>query len=51
MPAVLVVGAGGYIGDGVARAFRRAGYQTYGVIRHEKQKEHLLRNEITPVIG
>jgi nucleoside-diphosphate-sugar epimerase len=50
-PSVLVVGAAGYIGDGVARAFRRAGYLTYGVIRDEKQREHLVRNEIIPVIG
>eukprot|EP00026_Physarum_polycephalum_P012605 Phypoly_transcript_12928.p1 GENE.Phypoly_transcript_12928~~Phypoly_transcript_12928.p1 ORF type:complete len:313 (+),score=37.55 Phypoly_transcript_12928:152-1090(+) len=50
-PSVLVIGASGYIGDGVARAFRRAGYLTYGVIRDEKQREHLVRNEIIPVIG
>jgi len=46
-----VVGAGGYIGDGVARAFRRAGYRVYGVVRKEAQEAHLLANEIIPVKG
>lgn len=53
MAKVLVVGASGYIGEGVARAFRRAGYRVYGVVRKHDPKvwEHLLRNEITPVQG
>ena len=49
--SVLVFGAVGYIGEGIAKAFRRNGYKVYGVLRDESKKEHLLRNEIIPVIG
>jgi len=48
---VLVFGAGGYIGEGVAAAFRRQGYIVYGVIRNEKKSSQLLKREIIPVIG
>jgi nucleoside-diphosphate-sugar epimerase len=48
---VLVVGAAGYIGGGVARAFRRAGYLVYGLIRHESARDQLLREEIIPILG
>jgi len=47
---VLVVGAAGFIGLGVARAFRRAGRTVYGVVRSEKAAQELLRNEIIPVL-
>eukprot|EP01113_Clastostelium_recurvatum_P041330 TRINITY_DN6549_c0_g1_i2.p1 TRINITY_DN6549_c0_g1~~TRINITY_DN6549_c0_g1_i2.p1 ORF type:complete len:315 (-),score=61.19 TRINITY_DN6549_c0_g1_i2:108-1025(-) len=49
--SVLVIGAGGYIGEGVARAFRRAGYHVYGVTRSDKAADTLTRNEIVPVKG
>ncbi len=48
--SVFVVGAGGYIGLGVALAFRRAGYRVYGLIRNEKYVNTLLQNEIEPIV-
>ena len=48
---VLVVGASGYIGDGVARAFRRAGYRVYGLTRDSSKADYFIQNEIIPVIG
>jgi NAD(P)-dependent dehydrogenase (short-subunit alcohol dehydrogenase family) len=48
---VLILGAGGYIGEGIAIAFRRAGFKTYGVIRNEKKKLDLIKNEIIPIIA
>jgi len=47
---VLVVGAGGSLGLGISRGFRRAGYIVYGVVRGEKHVQELLRNEIIPVV-
>jgi len=49
--SVLVIGASGYIGFAVARAFRQAGYFVYGVIRNENKKALLLAHEIIPVIA
>jgi len=49
--SVLVIGAGGYIGQGVAIAFRRAGYVVYGLLRNEAKAKFLLLHEIIPVIG
>lgn len=49
--AVLVTGANGYIGNAVARAFARAGWRTYGLIRTDAIAVALARNEIHPVIG
>lgn len=49
--SVLVFGALGYIGEGVAKAFRRHGYKVYGVLRDEAKKDLLLKNEIIPVVG
>lgn len=48
---VFVVGSSGYIGEGVALAFRRNGYKVFGLIRDEKKSKNLLRNEIIPIIG
>jgi UDP-glucose 4-epimerase len=48
---VFVVGASGYIGGGVAKSFRRAGYKVYGLVRDEKRAKELLKAEIIPVIG
>jgi len=48
---VVVLGANGYIGEGVALAFRRAGYKVYAVFRNEKYKAHFINHEIIPVIG
>jgi len=49
--SVFVIGASGYIGLGVALAFRRAGYCVYGLIRNEKNSNTLLQNEIEPVVA
>jgi len=48
---VLVLGATGYIGNGVARAFRRAGHQVYGLCRSAEKARLLARDEIHPVVG
>ncbi|KAL1878538.1 hypothetical protein VTK73DRAFT_7879 [Phialemonium thermophilum] len=48
---VLVTGATGYIGSAVARAFVRAGWITYGLIRSESAKTRLAAEEILPVVG
>ena len=48
---VFVTGATGYIGFGVATAFRRAGHEVVGLARSEDKAKRLLENEIRPVIG
>lgn len=47
----LVLGANGYIGNAVARAFVRGGYMTYGLIRSAKSAHGLESEEILPVVG
>jgi UDP-glucose 4-epimerase len=49
--SVFVIGANGYIGRGVALAFRRAGYRVYGLIRNEQHSNDLLKNEIEPLVA
>jgi nucleoside-diphosphate-sugar epimerase len=49
--SVFVIGASGYIGLGVALAFRRAGYRVYGLIRNEKHSNTLVQNEIEPIVA
>ncbi|KAE8419139.1 hypothetical protein BDV36DRAFT_308169 [Aspergillus pseudocaelatus] len=51
MPKVLITGANGYIGNAVARAFVRAGWITYGLIRSKTTATSLAVEEIIPVIG
>ncbi|OKL62086.1 hypothetical protein UA08_02729 [Talaromyces atroroseus] len=51
MPKVLVTGANGYIGNAVAKAFNRAGWKTYGLIRRIQDAPDLTQNEIHPIIG
>lgn len=48
---VFVIGASGYIGLGVALAYRRAGYRVYGLIRNAKHSNTLLQNEIEPIVA
>lgn len=48
---VLVTGANGYIGNAVARAFIRAGWMTYGLIRNAQAQTLLAADEIIPVVG
>ncbi|KAL2841582.1 hypothetical protein BJY01DRAFT_236345 [Aspergillus pseudoustus] len=49
--SVLVTGANGYIGNAVARAFSRAGWITYGLVRSENVGRSLVFEEVIPVIG
>ncbi|OGM50358.1 NAD dependent epimerase/dehydratase [Aspergillus bombycis] len=51
MPNVLVTGANGYIGNAVARAFVRAGWITYGLMRSQSAATSLAVEEIIPIIG
>lgn len=51
LQTVLVTGANGYIGNAVARAFSRAGWLTYGLVRSETAARSLQAEEIIPVIG
>ncbi|KAE8448086.1 hypothetical protein EG329_009851 [Mollisiaceae sp. DMI_Dod_QoI] len=48
---VLVTGANGYIGNAVARAFSRAGWSTYGLVRKESFLPNLAAQEIIPLLG
>jgi nucleoside-diphosphate-sugar epimerase len=48
---LFITGATGYIGFNVATAFRRAGYQVWGLTRSQAEASLLARNEIRPVIG
>jgi NAD(P)-dependent dehydrogenase (short-subunit alcohol dehydrogenase family) len=48
---VLVIGANGYIGNAVARAFVRSGWITYGLVRRESAVPSLEAEEIIPLLG
>ena len=48
---VLVTGANGYVGNAIAKAFARAGWRTYGLVRREGAVGDLARNEIQPLVG
>ena len=48
---VFVTGANGYVGNAVARAFARAGWVVYGLIRTAKPVPLLASEEIIPIIG
>lgn len=48
---VLIIGANGYIGHAVALAFVRAGYATYGLVRHASLLPSLAAEEIIPLLG
>jgi nucleoside-diphosphate-sugar epimerase len=47
----LITGATGYIGEAVARAFRRAGHEVWGLCRSQEKALHLSREECHPLIG
>lgn len=48
---IFVTGATGYIGNAVARAFRRAGHQVRGLVRGPQRARALAAAEILPVYG
>lgn len=48
--SVLVFGANGYIGYGVALGLRRSGFHVYGVIRNSNHSKLLAQNEIEPIV-
>lgn len=48
---VFVIGASGYIGSAVAKAFARAGHKVIGLVRSESSAKELQKNEIQPHIG
>ena len=49
--SVLVTGANGYIGNAVARAFVRAGWITYGLVRNQESRASLRADEIISILG
>lgn len=49
--SVLITGADGCIGNAVARAFVRAGWKTYGLVRNVQTMSSLAADEIIPVLG
>ena len=49
--SVLVTGANGYIGNAVARAFVRAGWITYGLVRNQEVRNSLRADEIISILG
>lgn len=49
--SVLVTGANGYIGNAAARAFVRAGWITYGLVRNQATRESLRADEIISILG
>ncbi|KAK7975502.1 hypothetical protein PG990_007314 [Apiospora arundinis] len=49
--SVLVVGANGYIGFAVCRAFVRAGWRVFGLVRRAEVASSLYAAEVTPIIG
>ncbi|KAJ1669412.1 hypothetical protein GGF38_002277 [Coemansia sp. RSA 25] len=51
MTNVLILGASGYIGKEVSRAFSRAGFRVYGLVRSEEHVKILAQDEIYPIVG
>ncbi|KAK7224388.1 hypothetical protein V2G26_012391 [Clonostachys chloroleuca] len=49
--SVLVLGANGYIGVAVCRAFVSAGWQVYGLLRRAESVPTLLSQEVIPILG
>ncbi|KAI1383932.1 NAD(P)-binding protein [Hypoxylon trugodes] len=48
---VFITGANGYIGSAVSRAFVRAGWQPYGLVRRPEAAGSLIAEEVIPIIG
>jgi len=50
MSKVVVVGAAGYIGLAISRAFRRDGWTVYGIVRNAQQGKEIEKHEIIPLV-
>jgi len=48
---VVIVGAAGYVGFGIAQAFRRDGWTVYGIVRNEEQAKKIREKEIIPLVN
>ncbi|CAF1194743.1 unnamed protein product [Rotaria sordida] len=48
--SVLVLGANGYVGFGIALGLRRSGFHVSGVIRNSRHATLLIQNEIEPIV-
>ena len=48
---IFVTGAGGYIGNSVAKTFREKGHTVFGLVRTQEDASLLSAREIIPVIG
>ncbi|KAJ2743517.1 hypothetical protein GGI20_003672, partial [Coemansia sp. BCRC 34301] len=51
MTNVLVIGASGYTGKEVSRAFSRAGFRVYGLVRSEENVRTLAQDEVHAIVG
>ncbi|KAJ2790209.1 hypothetical protein GGI18_001940 [Coemansia linderi] len=51
MTNVLVLGASGYTGKEVSRAFSRAGFRVRSLVRNEEEARLLAQDEIHPIVG
>ncbi|KAJ2811640.1 hypothetical protein H4S07_001929 [Coemansia furcata] len=51
MTNVLILGASGYIGKEVSRAFSRAGFRVRSLVRNEEEARILALDEIHPIVG
>jgi nucleoside-diphosphate-sugar epimerase len=47
----LIIGANGYIGSAVSRAFVRAGWRVFGLVRRPEAATELALTEVIPIIG
>jgi nucleoside-diphosphate-sugar epimerase len=48
---IFVTGGSGYIGNSVARAFRRAGHEVSALVRNEEKAKRVWSDELRPVLG
>jgi len=51
MSRVLILGASGFVGLGVAKAFEHKGYTVYGLTRSEEKAKILAKEGIIPIVG
>lgn len=49
--SVFVTGSNGYIGAAVCRAFNRAGWRVFGLVRRPQTALEVAADEVTPILG